>query len=74
MHGCEHGGGFEFFGARGFGERSGESPACRVSMDQDTAWRLLTKGLRHEQAVAGVEFGGDQALGQPILGMLAIMG
>jgi len=50
-----------------------ESPRCEVRMDQDTAWRLLTKGLSHEEAAARVEFIGDTALGQPILGMLSVM-
>jgi uncharacterized protein (TIGR03083 family) len=50
-----------------------ETPACAVRMDQDTAWRLLTKGLSRDQAAARVEFIGDERLGQPILGMLAVM-
>jgi uncharacterized protein (TIGR03083 family) len=50
-----------------------ETPACEVRMDQDTAWRLLTKGLSREEAAARVEFTGDATLGQPILGMLSVM-
>ncbi len=46
---------------------------CRVRMDQDTAWRLLTKGLSREEAAARVEFNGDATLGAPVLGMLAVM-
>ncbi len=53
----------------------GESPdaVCKVMMDQDTAWRLLTKGLSRDEAVARVEFIGDSRLGEPILGMLSVM-
>jgi len=42
-------------------------------MDQDTAWRLLTKGLSRDEAAARVEFTGNATLGQPILGMLSVM-
>ena len=54
---------------------TGESDdaVCRVRMDQDTAWRLLTKGLSQGEALARVEITGDDRLGKPILGMLAVM-
>ena len=51
-----------------------EQPACRVATDADTAWRLLTKGLRPEQAHGRIVLVGDERLAQPFLGMLAIMG
>jgi uncharacterized protein (TIGR03083 family) len=47
--------------------------ACEVRMDQDAAWRLLTKGLSREEAEARIEIIGDERLGKPILGMLAVM-
>jgi uncharacterized protein (TIGR03083 family) len=50
-----------------------ETLACAVRMDQDTVWRLLTKGLSRDEAAARVEFTGDATLGQPILGMLSVM-
>lgn len=50
-----------------------ETPACAIRMDQDTAWRLLTKGLSRDIATARVEITGDKRLGEPILGMLAVM-
>jgi uncharacterized protein (TIGR03083 family) len=46
---------------------------CRVRLDQDTAWRLLTKGLPRAQAAARIEFSGDEKFGQPLLDMLAVM-
>ncbi len=51
----------------------GAGSVCDVRMDQDTAWRLLTKGLSREEAAARVEIAGDNRLGEPILGMLAVM-
>jgi uncharacterized protein (TIGR03083 family) len=51
----------------------GEGAACEVRMDQDAAWRLLTKGLSREEAEARIEIIGDHRLGKPILGMLAVM-
>jgi hypothetical protein len=42
-------------------------------MDQDAAWRLLTKGLSREEAGARIEIIGDASLGDPFLGMLAVM-
>ena len=53
---------------------TGEGAAsCVVWMDQDAAWRLLTKGLSREEAETRIEIIGDHRLGKPILGMLAVM-
>jgi len=46
---------------------------CRVVMDQDTAWRRMTKGLTTEQALARLEIAGDRALGEPVAKMLSVM-
>ncbi|HEV7508916.1 MAG TPA: maleylpyruvate isomerase family mycothiol-dependent enzyme [Thermoanaerobaculia bacterium] len=46
---------------------------CRVMMDQDTAWRRMTKGLTAEQALARIEIAGDRSLGEPVAGMLSVM-
>ena len=46
---------------------------CRVILDQDTAWRCMTKGLTPEQTLARMEIAGDRALGEPVAKMLAIM-
>jgi uncharacterized protein (TIGR03083 family) len=48
-------------------------PDCEVRMDQDAAWRLLTKGLSREEAAARIEITGDGRLGEPVMGMLAVM-
>lgn len=47
--------------------------AARVSLSQDTAWRLLTKGLSPDEAAPRVHIEGDRALGTPILHMLSVM-
>jgi uncharacterized protein (TIGR03083 family) len=49
-------------------------PAARVRTDQDTAWRLMTKGLRPQDADGRVHVHGPQAFRDPFLHMLAIMG
>jgi hypothetical protein len=46
---------------------------CRVVMDQDTAWRRMTKGLTAEEALARIDIAGDSSLGEPVAGMLSIM-
>ncbi|QQS48426.1 MAG: maleylpyruvate isomerase N-terminal domain-containing protein [Acidobacteriota bacterium] len=51
-----------------------EAAACHVQTDQDTAWRLLTKGLPRHEAAAKTRLSGDEELGEPFLDMLAIMG
>ena len=45
-----------------------------VSIPQDIAWRLFTKGIAHESAREHVRVTGDAALGHHILSMLAIVG
>jgi hypothetical protein len=52
---------------------AGEQAICEARLDQDTAWRLLTKGLSREAAAARIEFVGEAAYGQPLLGMLSVM-
>lgn len=47
--------------------------ACRIRMSQDTAWRLMTKGLSREQAAAQIDLIGEKTLGAPVLEMLAVM-
>jgi uncharacterized protein (TIGR03083 family) len=44
-----------------------------VHMDQDTAWRLFTKGIDLSTARAQTRIAGDFALGEPMLSLVAIM-
>ena len=49
------------------------SAGTRVSLSQDTAWKLFSKGLSPEQARRSISMDGDLRLGQPMLAALAIM-
>ncbi len=50
------------------------TPAARITMDQDDAWRLFTKGLKGEAARTRVKQEGDPALCAAALHTLAIIG
>jgi uncharacterized protein (TIGR03083 family) len=49
------------------------APDATVTMADDTAWRLFSKGLAREAARGRVRIDGDQALGEVVLGALAVM-
>lgn len=49
------------------------APDAMVTMSDDTAWRLFSKGLERDAARARVRLDGDQALGEVTLGALAVM-
>lgn len=44
-----------------------------LRIQQDTAWRLFTKGISREQARQGFEVFGDLVLGEKVLDLVAIM-
>lgn len=48
-------------------------PAASVTLDQDTAWRLFTRGLSPEQARARATLSGDPALGLRVLNTVSIL-
>jgi uncharacterized protein (TIGR03083 family) len=48
-------------------------PASIVTMDQETCWRLFTKGIDKERARANVRIEGDVALGEKVLETVAII-
>jgi uncharacterized protein (TIGR03083 family) len=52
---------------------SDHSPSANVSLSQEAAWKLFSKGLSSEQARRSVSIDGDLRLGQPMLEALAIM-
>lgn len=62
-------------GAEGWGIFAGweAGPAATVSLDQEAAWKLFSKGLDRESARRGIRIEGDPRLGEPILGTLAVM-
>jgi uncharacterized protein (TIGR03083 family) len=49
------------------------TPASRVQLDQDTAWRLFTKGSTPAEAQARAVITGEAQLGAQALALLAIM-
>jgi len=49
------------------------SPAARVGMDADTAWRLFTKGLSPREARQRAELSGASALGGRVFDLVAVM-
>ena len=50
-----------------------KNAACRIEFDQETAWRLMTKGLSRDQAKNQLTVQGDASLAEPLLGTLAVM-
>ena len=50
-----------------------KAASARISLGQDTAWKLFSKGLSAEDAGRRIKIEGDQRLGRPLLGALAIM-
>jgi hypothetical protein len=48
-------------------------PVTVVTMDQETCWRLLTKGMNKEQARARIAIEGDQPLGEKLLETVSII-
>jgi len=49
------------------------SPSATVTMSDDTAWRLFSKGLTPDAAKPRVRLAGDQELGVIALGSLAVL-
>jgi uncharacterized protein (TIGR03083 family) len=54
-------------------ENEGSEPLAIVRLEQETAWRLWTKGLTHEQALQRVHYEGDPAPVAAILDMVTIL-
>jgi hypothetical protein len=46
---------------------------CLIRLDQDTAWRLMTKGLSRADAAKRIEVAGEETLAVPFLDTLAVM-
>ena len=56
-----------------FVQQPGE-PDSRVTIPQDLAWRIFTKGIDRNAARANVQIEGNQVLGEKILSLTAIVG
>ena len=48
-------------------------PTATVTMDQETCWRLFTKGMDREQAMVNTLIEGDKKLGEKILETVSII-
>lgn len=46
---------------------------CQIQLDQDTAWRLMTKGLSRDEAAKRIEVIGEKKFAEPLLSTLAVM-
>lgn len=49
-------------------------PVAEVAIDEDTAWRLFTKGVKRDEARKKASIRGDQSLGAKALEMISIIG
>jgi uncharacterized protein (TIGR03083 family) len=49
-------------------------PTARVTLPEEPAWRLLTKGMEAEEALRHSRIEGDRALAMPLFSTVAIMG
>lgn len=54
-------------------EPEGEEAGTRVTMDDDTAWRLFTGTISEEEAVERMEVTGDRALGELVARTVSYM-
>jgi uncharacterized protein (TIGR03083 family) len=48
-------------------------PACRVSIPQEIAWRIFTKGIDRSAAEVKARVEGDRRLAEPVLSMVAVV-
>jgi len=58
----------------GFVKQSDEKPASRVTIPQELAWRVFTKGIDRESARAQIAVEGNRDLGEKVLQLTAIVG
>ena len=58
----------------GFLSRYPEKSDCRVTVPEEIAWRMFTKGVPRETVVAQVKIEGNQALAAGVLQLTAIVG
>jgi hypothetical protein len=53
--------------------QSSPAPTARIELSAETTWRLCTRGITPEQAVAHVHISGDQSLATAALQIVSIM-
>lgn len=45
----------------------------QVSIDENIAWKLFTKSWRRKDVISNISIKGNEALAEPVLGMIAVM-
>jgi uncharacterized protein (TIGR03083 family) len=55
------------------GQDQGATATASVTLDQEVAWRLFTKGITREEALRHLRFEGDRSLGDRVLEMVSII-
>jgi uncharacterized protein (TIGR03083 family) len=55
-------------------KEAGAEPAARVTIPQEIAWRVFTKGIDRDSATAQIKFEGDPHLANRVLDLTAIVG
>jgi len=55
-------------------KEAGAEPAARVTIPQEIAWRVFTKGIDRDSARAQIKFEGDPHLANRVLDLTAIVG
>ena len=58
----------------GFVEKQDGPIAARVTIPEELAWRVFTKGIGRDEALARVEIAGDRGLGEMVMRLTAIVG
>jgi uncharacterized protein (TIGR03083 family) len=58
----------------GFVEKPDGPIGAQVTIPEELAWRLFTKGISRDEALARVEIAGDRGLGEKVLQLTAIVG
>ncbi len=56
-----------------FGSDRGAEPFATVSLDEDTAWRLYTKGIAREDALPRIERSGDPSTIEAMVSMVTVL-
>lgn len=50
-----------------------QEPICEVKIQDNYAWKIFTKGIMREEAIANSEISGEKKLGEKIFDMIAVM-
>jgi uncharacterized protein (TIGR03083 family) len=58
----------------GFIAKQDEPTAAQVTIPEELAWRVFTKGIGRDEALARVEIAGDRGLGEKVMQLTAIVG